>query len=131
MTVEEQTHIEECIKTELGKRQSFWRLNLSQTITIVLVLLAGVSIWFGTQARLSNVEVTSKANTERIYMVDTTGTQFSRHTIAMEQQQISAHEQRLQKLEDVSVKLAVMQSVIDQIQKDVQELKAEVKHPCP
>lgn len=130
MTPEQQAHIEEHIDEQVKTcfheaKPKWYHLNLAQTVTVLTVLIGGLYALVQYQARLNNAELWMQAMTVRVNSMDSMGTQFSQRTIGLDHQILMAHEQRLIKLEDVSIRLAVIESQLSQLSKDFSSYRNE------
>lgn len=120
-----QAQLKEAIKPK------FWHLNLAQLVTVGTVVVGMIISLTQFHGKLDAVDALAKDTVARVAAIDAGGTQFSKFQTGIDHQQLTAHEQRLQKLEDVNTKLAVIQNQIDGVQRDMSEVKAELKARKP
>jgi hypothetical protein len=106
-----------------GNRAAWVRL----VIQIVMMIIVGCSLWFGLVARVANQERMATEDRAMLMRMDEQGTNASKWGIREEMSSIKNLTGRLEKLEDNTRKLDVMDEKISRIEGDVKELKA--RHP--
>lgn len=102
---------------------SFWRISIGNVLSVI-IFVATFLFAFGKLAerfdRMS--EWQSQAN-NRIERMDTNGTNFSHTNLALEQQIISSHENRIVKMEELFGRINVMGEKIDRLSEDMKVIR--------
>lgn len=80
-------------------QNNFWSFNLGHALTILLLLISGVGVYFKLDQRLIAVELLASDNTRSIQAMDSHGTRASQQGIYAESETSKINERRLTALE--------------------------------
>lgn len=105
----------------------WYQLNAAQWVTVALVAVSALASYNQFEHRISTNDKSIIAVEKRLTDIDNAGTSASRMTLQRDHQMITSMDQRLQKLEDVSVKIQLLSQVVDTIKLDVKDVKSDLK----
>lgn len=80
-------------------RKAFWSFNVGHLITITLLLISVVGLYFKVDSRLTAVELLASRTSEKLERVDEQGTRRSQLGISQETELIRSHGNRITELE--------------------------------
>lgn len=124
-------HIAETVAqaVERASRRPWWQLNLSQLVTVSVVIFGAVVSLGWYQHDLEMLKTWRVEMTTKVNEIDGKGTAAGRSDISVMKQVISQHETRLLKVEDVREKLGVIEEKINNLQQMLKEEKAKREKP--
>lgn len=105
---------------------SFWSFNVGHLLTIVLLGISAVGLYFKFDARLAALELLSATTRTRLETIDEVGTRKSQMGISQDQEMVRANTNRVVTLEHQLIEIAPK---LERIDVNVQWLMKRDEHP--
>jgi hypothetical protein len=111
------------ITMETVLRNPFWKPNIGHIVIVATVLFG----WGRMSERFDTMLAKQVEDEKKLESIDKNGTNYSSNKLFFDQNLLTDHNERIRKIEDAVVNVAVLKEKIDRISDDVSDIKKRAK----